>query len=128
MHDEPPNDLLATLLEGIVTENVWRAIIRGEAAKSTSHWFGVTPAAALEVQKRGQARGARPTTRIRLAKQEAGANREMFEWVCEVGKTDLMFDSNGIQIAIDPVSLRFLTGLTLDFVDGAFRIDRLTDS
>ena len=30
-------------------------------------------------------------------------------------------ESDGIEVAIDPVSLRYLTGLTLDVVEATFR-------
>lgn len=119
-------NLLATLHDGMKpTENVWRATMRGEAARAAGHWIAVTPTAAQEIRTRGKARGATPVFRIRLATQPAGSNREMVEWIDDVGDTDLVFESNGIEVAIDPVSLRYLSGLTLDVVSETFRLDRL---
>ncbi|MEO8549194.1 MAG: hypothetical protein ABI678_04455 [Kofleriaceae bacterium] len=127
MSDEAAGQVLGMFLGGMaVTENVMRAQIRGEAARAAGRWLAVTPLAACEVRAQGKARGAKPVFRIRLATREVTSTREMVEWVGDVGETDYVFvTEDGIEIAIDPRSLDYLEGLTLDFVAGAFRLDRL---
>ena len=98
MDDEPTKgNLLAMLLDGMkLTENVWRGCIRGHAARGAGRSIAATPAAALEVCNQGKARGAKPVSRIRLAKKEMGSNRELVEWIGDAGETDLVFESEGI--------------------------------
>lgn len=36
----------------------------------------------------------------------------------EPQETDKIFESNGIQVAVDPISVRYLDGAEVDFVDG----------
>jgi iron-sulfur cluster assembly protein len=105
------------------SDSVWRTSVRGHTASNGARSIAVTPIAASEVRKQGRARGAMPVFRIRLARQSA--TRELVEWIGDVDPTDVVFQSEGIEIAIDPQSLSYLGGLTLDFRDGAFRLDRI---
>jgi len=106
------------------SDSVWRTSVRGHTATNAARSIAVTPVAASEVRKQGRARGATPVFRIRLAKQSA-STREVVEWIGDVDAADVVFESEGIEIAVDPQSLSALGGLTLDFRDGVFRLDRI---
>jgi iron-sulfur cluster assembly protein len=42
----------------------------------------------------------------------------VFEWADEVKPTDKEFSAHGVSIVVDPKSLVYLGGMTLDFVRG----------
>lgn len=82
----------------------------------------VTAAAAQEIARQRAKRGT-PNARIRVGVRGGGCTgfTYVFEWADEVKPTDREFfgpDDSGIAIVVDPKSLVFLGGMTLDFVRG----------
>ena len=82
----------------------------------------VTQAAAEEIAKQRAKRGT-PNARIRVGVRGGGCTgfTYVFEWADEVKPTDSEFsgpDGTGVAIVVDPKSLVFLGGMTLDFVRG----------
>jgi iron-sulfur cluster assembly protein len=82
----------------------------------------VTAAAAEEIAKQRGKRGT-PNARIRVGVRGGGCTgfTYVFEWADEVKPTDSEFsgpEGSGVAIVVDPKSLVFLGGMTLDFVRG----------
>jgi len=82
----------------------------------------VTEAAAQEIAKQRGKRGT-PNARIRVGVRGGGCTgfTYVFEWADEVKPTDTEFsgpEGTGVAIVVDPKSLVFLGGMTLDFVRG----------
>jgi iron-sulfur cluster assembly protein len=82
----------------------------------------VTEAAAQEIAKQRAKRGT-PSARIRVGVRGGGCTgfTYVFEWADEAKPTDSEFsgpDGSGVAIVVDPKSLVFLGGMTLDFVRG----------
>jgi len=82
----------------------------------------VTSSAAEEIAKQRAKRGT-PNARIRVGVRGGGCTgfTYVFEWADEVKSTDSEFsgpDGSGVAIVVDPKSLVFLGGMTLDFVRG----------
>ena len=82
----------------------------------------VTEAAAQEIAKQRGKRGT-PNARIRVGVRGGGCTgfTYVFEWADEVKPTDSEFsgpEGTGVAIVVDPKSLVFLGGMTLDFVRG----------
>lgn len=75
-----------------------------------------TPAAAKHIEnaltKRGKGIG------IRLGVRTTGCSGMAYvlEFVDETEKNDLIFDTNGVKIIVDPKSLIYIDGTQLDFV------------
>jgi len=82
----------------------------------------VTEAAAQEIAKQRAKRGT-PNARIRVGVRGGGCTgfTYVFEWADEVKPSDSEFrgpDGTEVAIVVDPKSLVFLGGMTLDFVRG----------
>ena len=82
----------------------------------------VSEAAAQEIAKQREKRGT-PNARIRVGVRGGGCTgfTYVFEWADEVKPTDSEFsgpDGTGVAIVVDPKSLVYLGGMTLDFVRG----------
>ena len=82
----------------------------------------VTEAAAQEIAKQRAKRGT-PNARIRVGVRGGGCTgfTYVFEWADEAKPTDTEFsgpEGTGVAIVVDPKSLVFLGGMTLDFVRG----------
>jgi iron-sulfur cluster assembly protein len=79
----------------------------------------ITEAAAQEIARQREKRGT-PNARIRVGVRGGGCTgfTYVFEWADEVKPTDKEFSTNGVGIVVDPKSLVFLGGMTLDFVRG----------
>src|SRR4051794_7147836 len=79
----------------------------------------ITEAAAEEIAKQREKRG-NPNSRIRVGVRGGGCTgfTYVFEWADEVKPTDKEFSAHGVSIVVDPKSLVFLGGMTLDFVRG----------
>jgi iron-sulfur cluster assembly protein len=81
----------------------------------------VTEAAAQEIAKQREKRGT-PNARIRVGVRGGGCTgfTYVFEWADELKATDTEFKADGhdIGIVVDPKSLVYLGGMTLDFVRG----------
>lgn len=81
--------------------------------------IAITEAAAQEIAKQRDKRG-NPSSRIRVGVRGGGCTgfTYVFEWADEVKPTDKEFSAHGVSIVVDPKSLVFLGGMTLDFVRG----------
>ncbi len=80
----------------------------------------ITTAAAEEIAKQRAKRGT-PNARIRVGVRGGGCTgfTYVFEWADELKPTDKVFAGpDGVGIVVDPKSLVFLGGMTLDFVRG----------
>lgn len=81
----------------------------------------MTEAAAQEIARQREKRGT-PTARIRVGVRGGGCTgfTYVFEWADEPKPTDKEFKAEGhdIGIVVDPKSLVYLGGMTLDFVRG----------
>ena len=82
----------------------------------------VTQNAADEIAKQRAKRGT-PNARIRVGVRGGGCTgfTYVFEWADEVKPTDTEFsgpEGTGVAIVVDPKSLVFLGGMSLDFVRG----------
>ena len=82
----------------------------------------ITAAAAAEIAKQRAKRGT-PNARIRVGVRGGDCTgfTYVFEWADEIKASDREFsgpDGSGIAIVVDPKSLVFLGGMTLDFVRG----------
>jgi iron-sulfur cluster assembly protein len=82
----------------------------------------ITAAAADEIRRQREKRGT-PNARIRIGVRGGGCTgfTYVFEWADELRATDSEFsgpDGSGVGIVVDPKSLVFLGGMTLDFVRG----------
>lgn len=84
--------------------------------------IAITEAAAAEIAKQRAKRGT-PNARIRVGVRGGGCTgfTYVFEWADEPKPSDREFfgpEGSGISIVVDPKSLVFLGGMTLDFVRG----------
>ena len=81
--------------------------------------IAITEAAAQEIAKQRDKRG-KPGARIRVGVRGGGCTgfTYVFEWADEVRPTDSEFAAHGVAIVVDPKSLVYLGGMTLDFVRG----------
>jgi iron-sulfur cluster assembly protein len=79
----------------------------------------ITQAAADEIRKQRDKRGT-PEARIRVGVRGGGCTgfTYVFEWADEIRPTDREFTCDGVGIVVDPKSLVYLGGMTLDFVRG----------
>jgi iron-sulfur cluster assembly protein len=88
----------------------------------TARTIVLTQNAADEIARQRAKRGT-PGARIRVGVRGGGCTgfTYVFEWADEVRATDKEFfgpDGSGVSIVVDPKSLVFLGGMTLDFVRG----------
>lgn len=79
----------------------------------------ITEAAAEEIAKQRAKRGT-PDARIRVGVRGGGCTgfTYVFEWADELKPGDKEFSAHGVSIVVDPKSLVFLGGMTLDFTRG----------
>ena len=81
--------------------------------------IAITEAAAGEIAKQRDKRG-KPESMIRVGVRGGGCTgfTYVFEWADEVRSKDQVFSAHGVSIVVDPKSLVYLGGMTLDFVRG----------
>ena len=79
----------------------------------------ITDAAAQEIAKQRDKRGT-PDAKIRVGVRGGGCTgfTYVFEWADELKPKDSEFSAHGVSIVVDPKSLVYLGGMTLDFVRG----------
>ena len=90
------------------------------AHSPTKREIVITPAAAEEIKRQRDKRGT-PEARIRVGVRGGGCTgfTYVFEWADQVRPTDSEFTGDGgVGIVVDPKSLVYLGGMTLDFVRG----------
>ena len=90
-----------------------------QTAPAKSREIVITQAAADEIRKQRDKRGT-PEARIRVGVRGGGCTgfTYVFEWADEVRAKDQVFSAHGVSIVVDPKSLVYLGGMTLDFVRG----------
>jgi iron-sulfur cluster insertion protein len=80
----------------------------------------VTPTAAAKIQELLAEEG-KPEAGLRVFVQGGGCSGFQYGLMIEEGdgdtSTDKVFESNGIRLFVDPISLRYLMGAEVDFVD-----------
>lgn len=80
----------------------------------------VTPTAAAKIQELLNEEG-KPDAGLRVFVQGGGCSGFQYGLMIEEGEgdpsTDKVFESNGIKLFVDPISLRYLVGAEVDFVD-----------
>jgi iron-sulfur cluster assembly protein len=90
-------------------------------AAPTKREIVVSESAAQEIAKQRDKRGT-PNARIRVGVRGGGCTgfTYVFEWADELRPTDTEFKAEGhdLGIVVDPKSLVYLGGMTLDFVRG----------
>ncbi|MDB4957592.1 MAG: Iron binding protein IscA for iron-sulfur cluster assembly [Myxococcales bacterium] len=81
--------------------------------------IAITESAAQEIAKQRAKRGT-PDARIRVGVRGGGCTgfTYVFEWADTLRPTDSEFSAHGVAICVDPKSLVYLGGMTLDFVRG----------
>ena len=81
--------------------------------------IAITEAAAQEIARQREKRGT-PDARIRVGVRGGGCTgfTYVFEWADELKAKDTEFSAYGVSIVVDPKSLVYLGGMTLDFVRG----------
>jgi iron-sulfur cluster assembly protein len=79
----------------------------------------ITESAAQEIAKQRDKRG-NPDSMIRVGVRGGGCTgfTYVFEWADQARPTDKVFSAHGVSIVVDPKSLVYLGGMTLDFVRG----------
>jgi iron-sulfur cluster assembly protein len=79
----------------------------------------ITESAAQEIAKQRDKRG-NPESMIRVGVRGGGCTgfTYVFEWADQARPTDKVFSAHGVSIVVDPKSLVYLGGMTLDFVRG----------
>jgi iron-sulfur cluster assembly protein len=79
----------------------------------------ITQAAAEEIAKQ-RAKRDNPEAMIRIGVRGGGCTgfTYVFEWSDAVRPTDKVFSAHGVSIVVDPKSLVYLGGMSLDFVRG----------
>jgi iron-sulfur cluster assembly protein len=76
----------------------------------------LTPAAAKHVTKYLAKRGKGVGVRLGVKTTGCSGLAYKLEYVDEVAPEDVLFETEGIKLMIDPKSLAYLDGTTLDFV------------
>jgi len=89
------------------------------APPAKSREIEITESAAQEIAKQRDKRG-NPDSMIRVGVRGGGCTgfTYVFEWADQVRPTDKVFSAHGVSIVVDPKSLVYLGGMTLDFVRG----------
>ena len=93
----------------------------GQASSATvgKKEIAITESAAQESARQRDKRGT-PNARIRVGVRGGGCTgfTYVFEWADELKPKDSEFSAHGVAIVVDPKSLVYLGGMTLDFVRG----------
>jgi iron-sulfur cluster assembly accessory protein len=80
----------------------------------------VTPTAASKIQEL-LAEEQRPEAGLRVFVQGGGCSGFQYGLMIDEGdgdpSTDQVFESHGVRLVIDPISIRYLKGAEVDFVD-----------
>lgn len=76
----------------------------------------LTPAAARHVQKSLAKRGKGLGVRLGIKTTGCSGLAYKIEYVDEIAPEDLVMDSQGVTVVVDPKSLAYLDGTELDFV------------
>jgi iron-sulfur cluster assembly protein len=78
--------------------------------------ISLTPTAAERVRNFLAARGKGAGLRLGVRKTGCSGFAYVVNYADEVGSGDLVFDSSGVKVFVDPDSLKLIDGTTVDFV------------
>ena len=78
--------------------------------------ISMTEAAAQHVRRSLQGRGKAQGIRLRVRTTGCSGLAYVLEFVDELAAEDLVYESHGVKVIIDPKSLTYLDGTELDFV------------
>jgi iron-sulfur cluster assembly protein len=78
--------------------------------------ISMTPVAAQHIQRSLTARGKGEGIRLGVHTSGCSGMAYALEFVDEIASEDMVFESEGVKIIIDPKSLVYLEGTELDFV------------
>ncbi|MFP5460600.1 MAG: iron-sulfur cluster assembly protein IscA [Gammaproteobacteria bacterium] len=76
----------------------------------------LTESAARHVARSLEKRGAGVGLRLGVKTTGCSGMAYKLEYADSVGDTDILFESNGVRVLVDPESLSYLDGTELDFV------------
>lgn len=90
-----------------------------DTSVAESRNFTVSDNAAKRIAALIQQENAGPGTRLRLAVSGGGCSGFQYGLMIEEsgGIGDQLFESNGVRLFVDPVSISYLKGAEVDFVD-----------
>jgi len=88
------------------------------APPAKSREIEITESAAQEIAKQRDKRGNPDSIRVGVRGGGCTGFTYVFEWADQVRPTDKVFSAHGVSIVVDPKSLVYLGGMTLDFVRG----------
>ncbi len=81
----------------------------------------LTPTAAAEVQKYMEEQGAADSAGLRVGVLPGGCSGFQYGLMIEDNGIedgiDQIFESNGVKLFVDPISIRYLKGAEVDFID-----------
>ena len=78
--------------------------------------ISLTPAAADRIQKFIAARGHGLGLKLGVRKTGCSGFAYVVNYADEVAPQDLVFEDQGVRVYVDPESLKFIDGTTVDFV------------
>jgi iron-sulfur cluster assembly accessory protein len=79
--------------------------------------FGITDRAAARISEIGAAEGRPAALRVQVLAGGCSGFQYRFDLVTETTPDDLLVERDGARVVVDPISLGFLRGAELDFVD-----------
>ena len=83
----------------------------------------LTAAAATRVQKFLASRGKGIGLRLGVKTSGCSGMAYTLEFVDEAAPEDVIFDSNGVKVLVDPTSLVYLDGTELDYANEGFKFN-----
>lgn len=79
----------------------------------------ITPVAAVKVNEIREAEGIEPNMALRLRVVGGGCAGFSYDlYFDEIGEVDRTFDITGVKVVVDEMSLMYLVGTEIDYVEG----------
>lgn len=88
-----------------------------EDAKATTKGLSLTDRAAAKVKEIGQAEKLGARLRVRVVGNDGGFLYDLY-FDDERSPADTSFTSKGVELVVDPLSLQYLDGTVIDYVEG----------
>src|SRR5437763_9734105 len=89
------------------------------AAEEQEQMLGLTAKAAEKVKEIQSAEGIEPNYGLRLRVVGGGCSGFAYDlYFDQVTEMDRTFDSHGVKLVVDQMSLQYLAGTTVDYVEG----------
>ena len=86
-------------------------------AKAAAKGLSLTDRAAAKVKEIGQAEKLAARLRVRVLGDDGGFTYDLY-FDEERSPTDTTFTSKGVELVVDPLSLQYLDGTVIDYVEG----------